>query len=452
MESKIFRFIDKIVDFKNLLKNKVHTIKENIKKTSIYRSKAGMFLRYIYNTICRSTVKHKYMIIPIIILIVAPVANSIILGSEFSKSPVNKIPTIIVNHDTSSTTQDLVQMIEDNDTFDVIIHSDRDEDIKKYINDGTVMAGVLIPENFSDDLLNGKDATIMTFYDGTFTSPTSSAKGAISEVLGTIKSGYLMKLAEGKIGLTPQNAKNLISPLGYNYRFLGNPAKNMSYFMVQGIVLTSLQVAVAVAGAFISEKKSYLKLIFKGIIISLLGSFSALICMYIQIKYFNFPYRGTLLGGILLTMLCVLGWTFFGVFINYSKKGDKLAAATSCSVISITMLLSGYTFPALAMPPIVTKIADYMPNSHFIIPLRDISLLGFTYENVLPHIIWLLKFVLLMFALVTLKFITNKLPKKEKIKKNNYDRIRKDSSEENTVESGVARQSENKTESKGVLI
>lgn len=452
MESKIFRLIDKIVDFKNTVNNKVHLIKENFKKTSIYSSKIGVLLRYIYNNIYGSILKHKYMIIPIIILIVAPVFNSIILGSEFSKNPVNKVPTIIVNHDNSSTTQDLVQMIEDNNVFDVIIHGDSDDDIKKYINDGTVMAGVLIPENFSDDLLNGKDATIMTFYDGTLTSPSSAAKGAISEVLGTIKSGYLMKLAEGKLGLTPQNAKNLISPISYNYRFLGNPAKNMSYFMVEGLVLTALQVAVAIAGAFISEKKNYLKLIAKGIIISLFGSFSALLCMYIQIKYFNFPYRGTLLGGICLTMLCILGWTFFGIFMNYSNNGDKLAAANSCSMVSITMLFSGYTFPSLAMPTIASKIAYYMPNYHFIIPIRDISLLGFTYEDVLPHIIWLVKFVLLMFALVTLKFITSKLPKKEKIKKKNYKKTGKESSSESKVESGVVIKSEKKTDTKGVVI
>ncbi len=305
-------------------------------------------------------------------------------------------------------------MIEDNDVFDVVMHSDNDDDIRTYIDNGTVMAGLIIPENFSDDLLNGKDAVILSFVDGSVTSPSSAAKGSISETLSTLKSGYLMKLAEGKLNMTPQNAKNLISPIGYNYRFLGNPAKNMSLFMVEGLVLNCLQIAVAIAGAFIDEKKNYFKLIGKGTIIGLLGSISAYFCMYIQIVYFNIPYRGTVLGGILLTLLCNLGWAYFGILINYSKKGNKLEAASSCGIVSMTMLLSGYTFPVLAMPEIFSNIVDFMPNTHFIIPLRDISLLGFTYSDISCHVSWLLKFALLMFALVTLQFVLSKLPKKEK--------------------------------------
>ena len=357
------------------------------------------------------------MIIPIVILLVLPPGLSILLGLEFCKNPVDNVPTIIVNHDNSSTIQSLIQMIEDNDVFDVVVHSNDDDDIKKYIDNGTAMAGLIIPEDFSDNLLNGKEATILSFVDGSVTSPSSAAKGSISETLGTLKSGYLMKLAEGKLGMTPQNAQNLISPMGYNYRFLGNPTKNMSIFMMEGIILNSMQIAVAIAGSFISEKKNYIKLVGKGVIIGLLGALSSLICMYTQIKFFNIPYRGTVLGGVLLTILCNLGWAFFGIILNYSKKGNRLEAASSCGIVSMTMLFSGYTFPVLAMPEFFSKIVNFMPNTHFIIPLRDISLLGFTYDDVSVHVIWLLKFALLMVALVTLQFVLSKIPKREKSSK-----------------------------------
>ncbi len=414
MKSRIICGVEKIVIFKDSLKSRSEVLKEEIRKTSVYNSRIGQFFRALYRFIYENLLKHKYMVIPIIILLVLPPALSVLLGLEFCKNPVNKVPTIIVNHDNSSTIQNLIQMIEDNDVFDVVIHSDNDEDIQKYIDNGTAMAGLIIPENFSDNLLNGKEATILSFVDGSVTSPSSAAKGAISETLSTLKSGYLMKLAEGKLGMTPQNAKNLISPIGYNYRFIGNPTKNMSIFMVEGLVLNCMQIAVAAAATFISEKKNYLKLIGKGIIIGLLGSVSSFFCMYIQVKYFNIPYRGTVLGGILLTILCNLGWAFFGIILNYSKKGNKLEAVSSCGIVSMTMLLSGYTFPVLAMPPFFSKIVNFMPNTHFIIPIRDISLLGFTYSDVSSHVNWMVKFALLMFALVTLQFVSSKIPKREK--------------------------------------
>ena len=413
MKSKIISGMNKIYELNNSLKIEAEKFKEHVRKSSIYNSKIGSFFSFIWNSIYGRILKHKGMVIPIIILLVLPPALSIILGLEFCKNPVDKVPTIIVNHDKSATVQNLVQMIEDNDIFDVVIHSDNDEDIQKNIDNGTVMAGILIPENFSDDLLNGKDAKILSFVDGTVTSPASAAKGSISEILGTIKSGYIMKIAEGKLGLTPQNAQNLISPIGYTYRFIGNPAKNMLIFMIEGIVLNCEQIAVAIVGTFISEKRSYIKLMGKAAIIGLLGSVSAYICMYIQIKYFNVPYRGTVLGGVLMTIFCNIGWALFGILLNYSKNGNKVEAASSCGIVSMTMLFSGYTFPVLAMPAFFSKIADFMPNTHFIIPIRDISLLGFTYSDVSQHVSWLIKFMLLMFVIVTIQFILSKLPKKK---------------------------------------
>lgn len=423
MKSKVMNGIDKIVAIKDLLQKNIEALKD----TSIYNSKIGhifvAILRFIYLRI----LKHKYMVIPIIILLTLPSAVSIVLGLEFCKNPVNNVPTILINHDDSSTINSLIQMIEDNDVFNVVIHSENDDDIRTYMDNGTVMAGLIIPENFSDNLINGKEAVILSFVDGSVTSPASSAKGAISETLSTLKSGYLMKLAEGKLGMTPQNAKNLISPMGYNYRFLGNPAKNMAIFMVEGLVLNCVQIAIAITGAFIGEKKNYIKLIGKGTIIGLLGAISAYFCMYIQVVYFNVPYRGSVLGGVLMTIFCSLGWAYFGILLNYSKKGNKLEAASSCGIVSMTMLLSGYTFPVLAMPDIFSKFEGLMPNTHYIIPLRDISLLGFTYRDVSSHVIWLVKFTLLMFGLVTLQFILSKHPKKEKVKKekksNNIEEI-----------------------------
>ena len=417
MKSKINNSLNKIVDLLYSLKRNISDIKVNIKESSIYNSKTSKVFRLFYSFIYNKILKHKNMIIPIILLLVLSPLISIVFGMEFSKNPVNNVPTIIVNHDESETVNSLIQMIEDNDTFNVIMHSENDDDLKLSMENGTAMAGIIIPENFSDNLLNGKEAKILSFVDGSVTSPSSAAKGSISEILNTIKSGYLMKLAEGKLGMKPQNAQNLISPIGYTYRFIGNPAKNMSVFMVEGLVLNCLQIAVAIVGAFISEKKNYIKLVGKGIIVGLLGSLSACACMYIQIKYFNIPYRGTIVGGLLLIILCNLGWSFFGILLNYSKKGNRLEAASSCGIVSMTMLFSGYTFPVLAMPEFFSKITNFMPNTHYIIPIRDISLLGYTYNDVSKHIMWLGNFVLLMLGFVTFQFVLSKMPKKSKIKK-----------------------------------
>lgn len=270
------------------------------------------------------------------------------------------------------------------------------------------MVGILIPSNFSEDLLNGKSAKIMTFYDDIQSSPMTSAKSAVSEILTMVKSAYLIKLAEGKLGVSTQIATNIVAPMGFKYRLVGNPTKNTSYFMVEGIALTLLQLACAMVGAAISEKKSYKKLILKGMIVSILSFISAFICVYIQIRMFNTPYRGSIWSGGILILSCCIGWTFFGVLLNLLNKGDKVKAITSTSAISTTMVLSGYTYPIIAMPKVFKTISKLIPNTHFIVPFRDVSLLGSTFEDVMQDIIWLNKFAIFMIVLVTIKFLLNK--------------------------------------------
>lgn len=408
MKAKVKCIFKKIRDFKNNI-----TIK--VKKSSIYKSKIFKYLGCAYKHCYEKIIKHKHMIIPIIVLFVVSIGLEVCLGSEFSKLPIANVPTVVVNHDTSETAKSLVDMISQNDTFNVIKYSEDNNDIKNCIDKGEAMVGILIPEDFSENILNGHESKIMTFYDGALSSVASTSKGKIAEVLNTIKSGYLMKIAEGKFNMTPQMAKSFVAPMGYSYRLLGNPANNMAIFMVQGLVLTGVQIGIAAVGAFICENKSILKLIMKGILVGIIGTICSFICVAISVKQFNMPYKGSIELGLLLSLICNIGNALIGIFFGMSaKNNDKVEAVSSCSLISLTMLLAGYTYPVMAMPGVFSKIANWLPNTHYIIPLREISLLGNQAYGISDHIIWLIKFVLVMICIISLKFFMGKISLKKK--------------------------------------
>lgn len=408
MKAKVKCFFEKICNYKNNIIIKV-------KKSLVYKSKIFKYFGHAFQYCYEKIIKHKHMIIPIIILFVVSIGLEVCLGSEFSKLPIANVPTVVVNHDTSETTQNLVDMISQNDTFNVIKYSENNNDIKELIDKGEAMVGILIPDDFSENILNGHEAKIMTFYDGALSSVASTSKGKIAEVLNTIKSGYLMKIAEGKLKMTPQMAKSFVAPLGYSYRLLGNPANNMAIFMLQGLVLTGVQVGIAAVGAFICENKSILKLIMKGILVGIIGTICSFICVAISVKQFHMPYKGSIITGLVLSLLCNIGNAFIGIFFGMSvKRDDKEGPISSCSLISLTMLLAGYTFPVMAMPEIFSKIEKWLPNSHYIIPLREISLLGNQAYGISSHIIWLIKFILVMIFITSLKFFMERISLKKK--------------------------------------
>lgn len=363
--------------------------------------------------------KHKHMIIPFMIFCGVSLAVTFILGYEFGDFPVKNIKTIIVNHDKAKSAQNLVDMISQNSTFDVIKYSDKDSDVKDAMDRGEVFVGIIIPENFSNNILNGQSAKILALYDGTMTSVSSAAKGKVSEILNTIKNGYLISIAEGKLKLTPQMAKALVVPMGYNSRFLGNPASNMAIFIFQGIVIVITQVGTATLGASLDKQESLLKMLGKGVVISLIGTFMAVVCSIIVVKKFNMPYRGSILAGILLALFCNMGFAFLGILFNINSNNVKEEALPSCGMVALTFLLCGYSFPVIAMPDALKKIENFIPNTHCLIPIRDIALLEYGLDDVKMHIIWLVKFAIIMAALLSMKYMGNKKKEKKKLKQNN---------------------------------
>ena len=350
-----------------------------------------------------SSVKKRYITIPMLILLLAPTILSLLMGAEFVHLPFQKVPTIIVNHDHSETVQSLIQMISDNRTFDVIACTDEEDDLKEAFYYNQALAGIVIPEHFSEDLLNGREAKIMIFNDGAISTVASGMRGTIAEALGTIKSGYMLKLAEGK-GIPPQAAMNLIAPMGYVTKAISNPSKNVAYMMMEGILLTIVQIGAGCVGACVCERASFGSLMKKAGFITGIACVSALGCMVTQTLCFGFPYKSSPWAGILMTVFTCFGITLFGILQNLGTGGNCEEAVQKCSIISFTMLLAGYTFPVISMPWPCKFLTWFMPNTHYIVPLRDMALVERSFLSEAHHVLWLMGFCVVMALLVAKKF------------------------------------------------
>ena len=77
----------------------------------------------IFRWLKNKIVKHRHMIIPMLIVLILPNLVGILIGYEYSNYPFKNADTIIVNHDESATAVALVKMIKENETFNVIKES-----------------------------------------------------------------------------------------------------------------------------------------------------------------------------------------------------------------------------------------------------------------------------------------------------------------------------------------
>jgi ABC-2 type transport system permease protein len=353
---------------------------------------------------------NREIVISVLLLLLIPSISSYILGYTYSSHLVENIPTIIVDHDNSTLSKNFVNQINTNEVFNVTNYSDSNDDLKDLMDKGSVVVGIIIPEEFSKDLLDGKAPKIMIFYDGAQMSAVSAAKTRIAEILGTIKVSYLMSIGEGKLGIMPGVVKNNIMPIQSNSILLGNPTKSTANFIIQGMLIGIAQTGLVVLGVLmVKEKENYLLLLTKSICFGFIGAVSILLALMIQFNYFQMPYKGSIRAAIILTILFSITTINLGILFNLISKNKLSAATTSSLIISSTVLLSGYTFPLMAMPDLFKNISKFIPFLYYGIPMRDLSLLGLSFTDILPQIYSLALFIILTWIAMLLILLAKKL-------------------------------------------
>lgn len=343
-----------------------------------------------------------------------PVLCSFILGYQMKYHQIQHIPTIIVDHDNSQFSQMLIKEIKTNEIFNVTHYSERDEDVKDLIDQEKARVGVIIPQSFSKDLVSGNAPKVLIFYDGSQMAVTSAAKSRMDEILLTIKTAYLKNIVEGKLGVMPELSKNYVLPMYFSYRLLNNPTKNYINFFIPGMIISVIQVSLVMLGVDIVRKdeKNYLWLWIKGIIGGLLGVLSIWASLGIQFKYFAVPFRGTVTGGIILTVLYCIGLVNYGVLVRLILPEKIAALQVSAITILPTSILAGFTFPLMAMPEFFKSLAKILPFLYYGEAMRDLTLKDISIDYIMPQINWMLKFVLYMWIASLAVFILKKFIKK----------------------------------------
>ncbi len=153
-------------------------------------------------------------------------------------------------------------------------------------------------------------------------------------------------------------------------------------------------------------------MLIKSIIFGLIGSMSIFILMFIQYKYFQMPYRGSVKAAIALTITFSITMINLGILFRLIIKNKLEAVSSSSLMASSFVLLSWYTFPLMAAPEMFKKLSKIIPFLYYGIPMRDLSLLGLNFNDVVPNLYYLIKYMIFTWAIILvillIKSISNK--------------------------------------------
>lgn len=337
----------------------------------------------LFQRLYQFKLRHSKVIMTVLMFLVIPTIVGLAFGYEMGYNRIEQIPVIIADYDNSDFSRNLVEYVAGNDTFVVKEYASSTQQVEDSISHGNTLAALIIPQNFYADMLAGNAPKVEVLYDGTQMSVASSAKAAMSEILMTVKAGYMKNIYQGKLSVVESDSLKQVQPIGASYRTLFNPAKNYRNFLLPGMLASLMQVGFGIVGLTKAreERSGFVKSSGKILFWGLMGAVSMGICISIQCAFFSLPYRGSFWAGVLMTYLFSTSMTGFGYVMGRIIPDRVFATQLTCVLILPTSILGGYTFPVMAMPEILQQISVIWPLTYYGDGIRSLCMkpIGLSY-------------------------------------------------------------------------
>jgi ABC-2 type transport system permease protein len=329
-----------------------------------------------------------------------PVAELLLIGFAIDTN-VRNIATIVVDHAGTQESRALVQRFENSKDFLVVERAFLDEDARQAIVAGRARVGIVIPEDYSRNLLSNESSNIFVMVDG-------SVSSIASEAINVSNAIALRESLERELGGKPL-------PLEVRPRVLFNPDTRSPNFFIPGlmVVLCQMMATILSANAIVREKEQgTLEQLFMTpvrreelilgkltpyVLLTLLEfCFIALLMRVI----FQVPIAGSFLTLLALTLPFVLTMLGVGILISTKAQSRDAAMQMAMSTILPAVFLSGYVFTLDTLPLPLRIISNVIPATWLIDASRGVILRGAGWGDLTTNaiVLWGMAIVMLSFS------------------------------------------------------
>lgn len=344
----------------------------------------------------------------LMMVIFMPLMQVMIYGFGIN-TDVKHLRTYVYDQDRTYLSRRLVAAFEYSDYFTVVAQSNDLRSVRYAIDKGKAQTGLVIPPNFSVDVLKHKTAQVQLLIDGTDSTPANVAMNSSQAIV----SNFMQ--AQGLVAIG-------VMPIDFRPRLWYNPDLKSTFFMLPGLIALVLHLIVPMitANAIVREKeqgnieqllvtpiKPYELIIGKilpYIVVGLIIATSIILAIHFL---FHVPIRGSLIDLFLLTLVYLVVCLGIGLWASTIAQNQQQASQIVMFFAMPSILLSGFIFPRETMPMWVHHIGYLLPMTYFLKIVRGIILKGMTAVDLLSQI-W----PLLLMAAVVIIFSINRFSKR----------------------------------------
>ena len=347
----------------------------------------------------------------------APLAYGLLFGYVYQKAKVTDIPVVVIDEDAGILSDKIIQALDDTEGLKVVKVLPDANTLDDLMKSKAYAAVIKIPKDFEKNILQKNYPAINVDLDMSNILIANFASKNIQRVLQTLKAGIEIE-ALNKKGMPKNIAQKQFESFKTNYHKLYNPTSNYEYFMLPGLLGAILQQVIFLALALVFARdfedgyfaellkvsKNPLYLIslkaLPFVLLTLINwmVLAAFVSFFqIDLKLFNLPML--VLAGLLSLSAMLIGMLFSVLIPNQLKATEFLMVISTPAFI-----LSGFTWPVMAMPGWIQQLSQWIPLTPFLSAAKKIAFYGGNLQHILPEIkqlslITLIAFILLVISL-----------------------------------------------------
>ncbi len=329
------------------------------------------------------------------IVLVMPLMQLVLFGYAINTA-VDHIATIVFDQAQDAQSRSFLSSFFNTGYFDPTGQAASLEQVRQAIDAGRARVGIVVPPDFSHDLVAGRAPKAQVLVDG---SDPNTAQTALL-VAGTL----------GRRGGQSVDVRPVV---------LYNPSMQSINFMIPGLLGLILQFQTLLLTAFavvrerergtleqlvVTPVKSWELMLGKILPFVVVAFGNVLLASTIGRFWFGVEFAGNYFLLLALAGLFVLSSLGLGLLISTVSQTQAQAMQMALFVMLPSIILSGFVFPREGMPHPIRELGLLIPLTYFLQILRGIILKGVGVEVLWPEVLALAAFGVIVFGLSANRF------------------------------------------------
>jgi len=359
----------------------------------------------------------------LIMLVLMPLFMMVMVGFIFpSGNSISDTPIALVNNDTGALGSSFLTQLETiNNKTGMMKLSDATDfnDIKTKLQNNDINGGIIIPENFSSEIMAGRQGLITIVIDQSNPQMSLTIQGVLTKTIEAMGKQNAIYNLNNQFNISLTTATAMITPYNIKSEGIVPGEPNYFQFVAPGIIAMVVMMAlmtglphaisyekdIGTLDGMLAAPINRLSIILGKVMAQTVrGMIQGFIILILAVALFGVVIEGNILLVIFLILLTVFSFVGLGILITSFTENEETATMVMMTLMFPMMFLSGVFFPLQQMPWYMQGLAQFLPLTYATTALRKVMVLGADIPAVSTEVLILLAFGIVLLAIAVPMF------------------------------------------------